>query len=215
MNSNKGPSTIRAAAALAAIVLYGLAATANATDAPAVVFLGDSLTAGYGIDRDQAYPALVQEKIEAAGMDARVVAAGLSGDTSAGGLRRLDWVMRQPVDILVVALGANDGLRGIDLKSTRRNLQGIIDKARAKSPEIRIALAGMQLPPNLGPDYTAEFKSLFRELAEANDVELIPFLLEGVGGVSTLNLADGIHPNPSGHRLVAETVWKTIEPMLR
>lgn len=179
-----------------------------------IVFLGDSLTAGYGISPEQAYPALIERKIDEAGLPYEVMAAGLSGETSAGGLRRVNWVLQRPADILVIALGSNDGLRGIELSDTRANLQGIIDSAREKHPDIEIVVAGMQMPPNLGKAYTQEFRSLFPELAEKNGVTLIPFLLEGVGGDPELNIADGIHPNPRGHQIVADTVWKTLEPLL-
>lgn len=179
-----------------------------------ILFLGDSLTAGYGIDPEDAYPALIQEKIDAAGLSYEVVASGLSGETSAGGLRRANWVLQKPVDILVVALGSNDGLRGIDLADTRKNLQGIVDLARRKYPEMEIVIVGMQMPPNLGESYTTEFRTLFPQLAAENDLKLIPFLLEGVAGKPELNIADGIHPNEAGQKIVAETVWKALEPML-
>lgn len=179
-----------------------------------ILFLGDSLTAGYGVEPEQAYPKLIAEKIQAANLPFEAIPSGLSGETSAGGLRRLNWVMRRPIDVLVLALGSNDGLRGFDLSDTRKNLQGIIDQARERNPEIQIVIAGMLMPPNLGPRYTSEFKALFPALAEANNAALIPFLLEGVGGQPELNLADGIHPNPRGHEIVAENVWKVLEPLL-
>lgn len=182
--------------------------------APAVVFLGTSLTAGYGLPEDEAYPALVQAKIDAAGLAYRVVNAGVSGETSAGGLRRLDWLLRQPVAVLVVELGANDGLRGQDVDAMRGNLQAIIDQARAAHPGIRIAIAGMESPPNMGRAYTAAFRRVFPELAEANDATLIPFLLEGVAAVPELNQTDGIHPTAEGQRMVAENVWRYLAPLL-
>ncbi|MDQ8203146.1 arylesterase [Pelagicoccus sp. SDUM812003] len=190
------------------------AAHSSAETSKRILFLGDSLTAGYGIEPSQAYPALIADRIESLGLDYTVTPSGLSGETSAGGLRRANWVLQKPVSILVIALGANDGLRGIDLSDTKKNLQGIIDLARKKYPGVKIVLAGMQMPPNLGPDYTAEFRKLYPDLAEENDVELIPFLLEGVAGNPNLNIADGIHPNPEGHQIVAETVWHTLEPLL-
>ena len=183
--------------------------------AKSILFLGDSLTAGYGIEVDQAYPALIQKKIREAGLEWSVIPSGLSGETTAGGLRRIDWVMRQPIDVLVLALGANDGLRGIDLKDTMRNLQGIIDKARNRNPDVQIMIAGMKMPPNLGKDYMEAFERIYPKIAESNDALLIPFLLEGVGGEESLNLADGIHPNPKGHEIIAETVWKALEPLVR
>ena len=180
-----------------------------------VLFFGNSLTAGFGVRPDEAFPALIQRRIDAESLPFRVVNAGVSGETSAGGLRRIDWVLKQRVDLLVVELGANDGLRGISLTATRSNLQGIIDRARTARPGVPIILAGMQLPPNLGPEYTSAFRSLFPTLAKKNSTLLIPFLLEGVGGVEKLNLADGIHPTAEGHRRVAQNVWKILAPELR
>jgi acyl-CoA thioesterase-1 len=187
-----------------------------ATDSDRVVLvLGDSLSAGYGLNATQAYPAILQQKIDDQGLNAKVVNGGVSGDTSAGGLRRIDWFLREEIDVLLLELGANDGLRGIPLDSTKANLQGIIEKTLQHSPRARIVIAGMMVPPNLGPIYTERFKKLFEELAEENRVGLIPFLLEKVAGRRELNLADGIHPNAQGHRLVAETVWEILEPILR
>ena len=178
-----------------------------------VVILGDSLTAGYGIDPDEAYPALLQRKVDAAKLPFRIVNAGLSGDTTAGGLRRIDWVMKQPVDILVIELGGNDGLRGIPIAETRTNLQGIIERAKKKYPHVKIVIAGMKMPANMG-DYAVEFEKTFPEIAKQNDATLIPFLLERVGGVADLNLPDRIHPTPEGHKIVAETAWKTLASVL-
>lgn len=180
-----------------------------------ILILGDSLTAGYGLVPSQAYPARLQEKINELSLDFTVVNAGVSGDTSAGGLRRIDWLLRSKIDVLVLALGANDGLRGIPLESTRQNLQEIIDRTRQHSPEVRIIVAGMLVPPNLGERYAGGFQSLFPGLASENNAALIPFLLKGVAGDRKLNLADGIHPNPRGHELVADNVWRTLEPVLR
>ena len=190
-------------------------ARAAETPKKTIVFLGDSLTAGFGVERSEAFPALVAEKIRAAGLPFEVENAGLSGDTSAGGLRRIDWLLQRPIDILVIELGANDGLRGLDLKSMKANLQAIIDKAKAKNPAVKIVLAGMQVPPNLGAEYATGFQQVFNELAHENNAVLIPFLLEGVGGQRELNQADLIHPNAAGHRIVAELVWRTLEPILR
>ncbi|MBK1878669.1 arylesterase [Pelagicoccus mobilis] len=184
------------------------------TAAKRILFLGDSLTAGYGIDPQLAYPSLIQKKLQAGDYNFDVTPAGLSGETSAGGLRRASWVLQKPVDILVIALGANDGLRGIDLSDTKKNLQGIIDLARKKYPEIQIVIAGMQMPPNLGEAYTTQFRSMYPELAQENEATLIPFLLEDVGGQPELNIADGIHPNPAGHEIIAETVWSALKPLL-
>jgi len=180
-----------------------------------ILFLGDSLTAGYGIEVDQAYPALIQKKIREAGLAWEVIPSGLSGETSAGGLRRVDWVMRRRVDALFLALGANDGLRGIEVGDTARNLQGIINKARNKNPDIQIIVAGMKVPPNLGRDYTVKFEKLYSDVAARNDAALVPFLLESVGGVKSLNLGDGIHPNPKGHAIIADTVWNILQGVLR
>ncbi len=179
-----------------------------------VLFLGDSLSAGFGLDPEQAFPALIQRKIEARGWDFQVVNAGVSGDTTAGGLRRVDWLLRQPVDVLVLELGGNDGLRGISPEVTRQNLQGIIDKTRARYPEAAIVVAGMLVPPNMGPDYFNQFRTVFPEIAAGNGAVLIPFLLEGVAGRPELNLPDGIHPTAEGHRIVAEHVWGFLEPVL-
>ena len=180
-----------------------------------ILFFGDSLTAGYGLNPAQAFPALIQEKITARGWDFHTVNAGLSGETTAGGLRRIDWVLQRPIAILVLALGANDGLRGLPVAEAKRNLQAIIDRTRHKYPQVKIVLAGMQVPTNLGREYTTSFRAIFPDLAAANTTVLIPFLLEGVGGIPTLNLPDGIHPNPAGHKIIAENVWQVLEPVLQ
>ncbi len=182
--------------------------------APVIVFLGDSLTAGYGLSEAGAYPALIEEKIADAGLEGTVVNAGLSGETTAGGARRVNWVLRNDVDILVVALGANDGLRGIDPEDSKRNLLRIVEVARERRPDIRILLAGMQAPPNMGRTYTDAFASIFPAVAERAGVELIPFLLEGVGGDPAMNLPDGIHPNQAGHARITETVWEHLKGVL-
>lgn len=179
-----------------------------------ILFYGDSLTAGYGLSPEEAFPALVEKKLNKADKVARVVNAGLSGETSAGGLTRLNWVIRQHIDIFVLELGANDGLRGLPLEQTEKNLQQIIDKVKARYPNVKIVIAGMMVPPNMGPEYTAKFRKIFPELARKNDATLIPFLLQDVAGNEKLNLGDGIHPNPEGHKIVAENVAKVIEPLL-
>jgi acyl-CoA thioesterase-1 len=181
---------------------------------PAVVFLGDSLTAGYGLPSDEAFPALIQQKIEAEGLDFRVVNAGISGDTSAGGRRRIDWLLRQPVAVLVLALGANDMLRGLDLAELRANLRAIIDATRAAHPDTRILIAGMRAAPNLGARYAADFDDVYRSVAEETDAELLPFLLEGVAGDRALNQLDGIHPTAEGHRIMADAIWRALRPLL-
>jgi acyl-CoA thioesterase-1 len=199
----------------AAIFAETPASSAPPASTKTVVFLGDSLTAGLGVQPTEAFPALVGEKIRAAGLPYQVENAGLSGDTSAGGLRRIDWLLQRRIDLLVLELGANDGLRGLDLKSMKTNLQSIIDKTKAKNPDAKIVLAGMQVPPNLGAEYTAGFQRVFNELARENNATLIPFLLEGVGGHRELNQQDLIHPSPAGHRIIADLVWRTLEPILR
>ncbi len=180
-----------------------------------LLFFGDSLTAGYGLAPAQAFPALIQEKITLRGWPMQVINAGLSGDTTAGGLRRLDWVLQRPIDVLILALGANDGLRGLPITEAKRNLQAIIDRTKSKYPQAKIVLAGMQMPANLGRDYTTRFRGIYPELAAANDTALIPFLLTGVAGMPTLNLPDGIHPTAAGHHIIAENVWQILEGVLQ
>jgi acyl-CoA thioesterase-1 len=180
-----------------------------------VVFLGTSLTAGLGLDPGQAYPALIQRKIDAAGLPFEAVNAGVSGETSAGARRRIDWLLRQPVSVLVIETGANDGLRGLEVDSLRANIQAIIDEARKLSPPPAIVLVGMRAPPNLGFAYTRRFQGVYADLAEANDVPLVPFLLDGVAGKAALNQADMIHPTAEGQRLMAERVWEVLEPVLK
>lgn len=179
-----------------------------------ILFFGDSLTAGYGTSTELAFPALVETSLRKKGKDCKVINAGLSGETSAGGLTRIDWVLRQPIDIFVLELGANDGLRGLPLEETRKNLQQIIDKVKAKNPDVKIVIAGMMVPPNMGPEYSAEFQKLFPALAKKNNATLIPFLLKDVGGIESLNQPDGIHPNPEGHKIVASNVVDVIEKLL-
>ena len=176
-----------------------------------ILILGDSLTAGLGVEQEEAYPARLQELIAEQGLDYIVVGSGLSGETSAGGLRRIDWVLRGAVDVVVLALGANDGLRGIDIDDTRKNLEAIVEKVRAKKAETKIVLVGMQMPPNMGEAYTSAYREMFPELAEGMGVALVPFLLKDVGGVAELNQPDGIHPNPEGHRILARNVWEVLE----
>jgi acyl-CoA thioesterase-1 len=179
-----------------------------------VLFFGDSLTAGYGLSVEEAFPALIEKKLNEKGKPAKVINAGLSGETSAGGLSRIDWVLRQPVDVFVLELGANDGLRGLPVEQTQKNLQAIVDKVKAKYPKVKIVIAGMMVPPNMGPDYTAKFRKVFPELAKRNSATLIPFLLQDVAGNEKLNQSDGIHPNVQGHKIVADNVYKIIHPLL-
>lgn len=176
-----------------------------------ILFFGDSLTAGYGIELEEAFPALVQDRLDSLGLGYTVINSGLSGETTSGGLNRLSWVLNQEVDVFVLELGANDGLRGIPLDETRNNLQTMIDLVREKNANTQIVLAGMQIPPNMGPEYTTEFRKIFPELAQSNQIPLIPFLLEGVAGIPELNLEDGIHPSPEGHEIVSENVWDVLE----
>lgn len=198
-------------------ITLGLSALTAAESAPkTILFFGDSLSAGYGLDdpATQAFPGLIQKKITDAGLNYRVINAGLSGETTAGGLRRIDWVLRTPVDIFVLELGGNDGLRGLSPSVAQKNLQGIIDKVRAKNPSARIVIAGMTMPTSMGEAYVREFAAIFPDLAKTNNATLIPFLLEGVGGVPEMNLADGFHPNAPGHQVVAGVIWKTLRPLL-
>jgi acyl-CoA thioesterase-1 len=198
-------------------VLLALALLLAAAPAPAdervIVALGDSLTAGLGVAADEAYPALLEQRQRAAGFAYRVVNAGVSGDTSAGGLRRLDWVLRSRPEIVIVALGANDGLRGLPIAALRDNLTAIVTRLRAGG--VRVLLVGMRLPPNYGPVYASEFSAAFGDVARRTSSAYLPFLLEGVAGDPRLNQADGIHPNASGQRAVAERVWASLEPLLR
>lgn len=179
-----------------------------------ILFFGNSITAGYQLDMDQAFPALIQKKIDSLGLNYRTINAGLSGETSAGGQGRIDWVLKTTPDIFFLELGANDGLRGLPLDETMKSLQAIIDAVKKENPDVKIIIAGMMVPPNLGDDYTSQFKNMFPELAKKNDAVYIPFLLEGVAGIPELNLRDGIHPTPEGHRIVAETVWEYLLPIL-
>lgn len=180
-----------------------------------IVFLGTSLTAGLGLDPDQAFPALIQRKVDAEGLRFEVVNAGVSGETSAGARRRIDWLLRQPVAVLVIETGANDGLRGLAVDSLRAHIQAIIDQAGRHTPKPTIVLLGMRAPPNLGAGYSRGFDRVYAELAKENDVPLVPFLLEGVAGRPSLNQADMIHPTADGQRRMAETVWAVLEPALR
>lgn len=179
-----------------------------------LLVLGDSLAAGYGVDESQAFPALLQRAMDAASMRFDVVNAGVSGDTTAGGLRRLNWLLRRPADVVLLELGGNDGLRGLPIEATRSNLVSIVEGIRRKYPQARIVLAGMQMPPNLGEDYGRRFAGLFPEVAREKGLVLVPHLLEGVGGKPELNLPDQIHPTPAGHALVASNVWQVLKPVL-
>ena len=195
------------------LLLFSAGLTAQ--EKKTILIFGDSIAAGYGVEPDQAFPAVIQDKIDSLGLNYTVINGGLSGETSAGGLRRINWVLQRKVDIMVLELGGNDGLRGIDLSSTKENLQQIINRALAKNPDMEILIAGMQVPPNLGIEYTREFQSLYPDLAKENNLVLIPLILDKVGGRDEFMQPDQIHPNVAGHRVVANTVWETLFPALK
>ena len=186
----------------------------KSTTTKTILFFGNSLTAGMGLDPDVAFPALIQEKIDSLSLDYLVINSGLSGETTASGKNRLNWVLNQEIDVFILELGANDGLRGISLEETKKNLQMIIDKVKEYNPQVIIVLAGMQIPPNLGIDYTNEFQGIFPDLATKNQISLIPFLLQDVAGDADLNQQDGIHPTKEGHKIVAENVWEVLKNSL-
>ncbi|MGV3602934.1 MAG: arylesterase [Dyadobacter fermentans] len=191
------------------------AAKATPAKKKTIVFFGNSLTAGYGLDDpSQAFTGLIQKRIDSLGLNYKVINAGVSGETTSGGNSRIDWLLKQPLDVFVLELGGNDGLRGIPVSETKKNLQEILDKVKAKYPDAKRVLAGMQIPPNMGQKYATEFKEVYADLAEKNDVTLIPFLLEGVGGESKLNQSDGIHPTAEGHKILADNVWIRIKDIL-
>lgn len=176
-----------------------------------ILFFGNSLTAGYGVKPEDAFPSIIQKRLDSLVLAYKVINAGLSGETTASGVNRIEWVLREPVAIMILELGANDGLRGIDPEESKINLQEIIDLTQTKYPDIRIIIAGMEAPPNMGQEYVSAFRSIFPELSQMNDLPLIPFLLEGVGGELELNQQDGIHPNEQGHKIVANNVWEVLE----
>ena len=184
------------------------------TASKVILFFGNSLTAGMGLDPEDAFPAIIQNKLDSLQLDYEVINAGLSGETTASGKNRLSWVLNQKVDIFVLELGANDGLRGIPLEETRKNLQAIIETVQEKNPNTKIVLAGMQIPPNMGKAYTTEFRNIFPELAEKNNAALIPFLLENVAGNPELNQDDGIHPTITGQKIVANNVWEILKEVV-
>jgi acyl-CoA thioesterase-1 len=206
----------RPACALAALLLMFNVAFASGAESErkTIVIVGDSIAAGHGVDPDEAFPGLLQERINDNKLPYEVVNAGVSGDTTAGGVRRMPWLLRRKMDVLVLELGGNDGLRGITPKETRSNLEKIIDLAREQNPGVQIIVAGMQMPQNMGEEYTREFRVVFPAVAKEKQTKLIPFLLEGVGGKVDLNLPDRIHPNPQGHRIIADTVWSALKPLL-
>ena len=180
-----------------------------------VLFFGNSLTAAYGLDPSEGFAGLIDQRMDSLGLNYRGINAGLSGETTAGGLSRIDWIIeQQAVDVFILELGGNDGLRGLDPVDSKKNLQGIIDKVKTRFPEVKVVLAGMEAPPNMGDQYTKKFRSMYPELAKENKVELIPFLLQNVGGIPELNQRDGIHPTAKGHRIIAENIWKVLQPLL-
>ncbi|SIR70221.1 acyl-CoA thioesterase-1 [Mucilaginibacter lappiensis] len=207
-NQNKKPATDEEAKSI-------IAAQPDSTSSKTVLFFGDSLTAGYGLDDpSEAFPGVIKDKIDSLKLPYKVINAGLSGETTAGGNARLDWLLKQKVDVFILELGANDGLRGIPVNETNKNLQSIIDKVKAKYPEVKIVLLGMQVPPNMGADYVNKFKAIFPDLAAKNHTQLVPFLLQGVGGIPALNQADGIHPTAQGAKIVANNVWGVLKGVL-
>ena len=179
-----------------------------------IIFFGNSLTAGYGLDLSEAYPALIQAKIDSLKLPYKVINAGLSGETTAGGKSRIDWILKQPVHVFVLELGGNDGLRGIPLEETEKNLQQILDKVKEKYPAVKLMLTGMRVPPNMGKQYSENFHRIFGRLADSNKITFLPFLLEGVGGEPGLNQHDGIHPTAEGQKIVAENVWAVLKDLL-
>jgi acyl-CoA thioesterase I len=179
-----------------------------------IVFFGNSLTAAYNLKQEQGFPALIQKKIDALGLAYTCIDAGLSGETTADGVNRVEWILRQPVDIFVLELGGNDALRGLPIEQSRNNLAIIAKKVKNRYPDCKVVLAGMQAPPNLGKTYTNAFRQMYVDIAAEQQTGLIPFLLEGVGGNPRLNLPDGIHPNEEGQKIVAENVWKVLQPLL-
>lgn len=197
------------------IFIISLTLLMQGSTAPKVImFFGDSLTAGYGLSTNEAFPSLLERKLVKKGKTVKVINAGLSGETSAGGLSRLDWVLRQPIDVFVLELGANDGLRGLPVEQTQKNLEAIIARVKTKYPKVKVVIAGMMVPPNMGADYSDRFQKIFPAIAKKTDATLIPFLLEDVAGNEELNLSDGIHPNVEGHKIVANNVFKVIDPLL-
>jgi acyl-CoA thioesterase-1 len=204
----------RLTASIIILFFVQISITTQAQEKKTILFFGDSISAGYGLEPQQAFPALIQDKIDSIGLGYEVINGGVSGETSAGGLRRINWVLQRDIDIMILELGGNDGLRGIDLSSTKENLQQIINRAKAKNPDIEIIIAGMQVPPNLGTDYSKEFEDLYPSLAEKNDLILIPLILDKVGGRDEYMQSDQIHPNIKGHKVVAETIWDVLYSIL-
>lgn len=196
------------------IATENTATPSSRKDRPRIVFFGNSLTAGYGLDEQYSFPSIIQQKLDSMGYDYEVVNAGLSGETTAGGRNRIDWVMEQPMDVFVLELGGNDVLRGFELTATRENLAAILNAVSNRYPHTQLILAGMEAPPNMGDTYTREFRKIYQDLAREKEIALIPFLLADVGGIKELNLPDRIHPNKEGQKIVASNVMKVLEPLL-
>lgn len=218
----KKPYFFRPASVVLRVLLIGcffagccLATVSAEEDSLRVVFFGDSITAGYGLEEEESYPYLLQQKADENGLQTHMINAGLSGDTTSGGLRRVDWTLRQPADIFLLALGGNDGLRGLPVSTMESNLRAIIDKVQNQNPETVIILAGMAMPESMGADYAKEFQTAFTRIAKDKDVHFLPFLLEGVGGKAEYNLPDRIHPNAEGQAIIAAQVWEILESILR
>jgi len=197
------------------LMVVGLMSSEAADERKRIVVLGDSLAAGSGVGKDGAYPAFVQKRIDQEKLPYTVINAGVDGDTSSGGLRRINWLLRKKVDVLLLELGGNDGLRGIDTKTTKANLIAIVARTRDKYPDVKVVIAGMQMPPNMGKKYTEAFKKIFPVVAKETKSALIPFLLEGIGADPKYNQPDLIHPTKEGHEIVAGTVWKVLGPVLK
>jgi len=191
-----------------------VASTSKAVRTPVVLFFGTSLTAGYGLDPEQAFPSLIERKARDEGMPIKAINAGLSGETSAGAVRRIDWVLRAPADLVVIEVGANDALRGLSTDAARSNLERVVAAVRGKQPGARLALVQMEAPPNYGAAYTRSFRSIYADVARKEGIPLLPFLLGGVAGISRLNQPDGVHPNVAGERIVADNVWKSLKPIV-
>ena len=184
-------------------------------DSRTILFFGNSITAAFGLDPSEAFSSLIQLKIDSLGKNYTCVNAGNSGETTKGGLQRIDWVLKKPVSIFVLELGANDGLRGYEVEETKENLKKIIQKFRAKNPDSKVLLAGMKVPPSMGEDYFNSFEKIYPEIAQEENVNLIPFILENVAGIDSLNLPDGIHPTAKGHEILAENIWKELSPLIQ
>lgn len=184
------------------------------TSSKTILFFGNSLTAGLGVEPEEAFPAVIEGRIDSLGLPYKVINAGLSGETTAAGKARINWLLKEKIDVFVLELGANDGLRGIPVSETAKNLQSIVDQVKAKYPEVRLVMTGMEVPPNMGSKYASEFRVIFKQIADKNNMALVPFLLDRVGGVSSLNQSDGIHPTPEGHKILADNVWVVLKDIL-